>query len=759
MKEIGTRFYEFGSFKLDAAQRSLWQDENLVSLTPKAVETLIVLVESRGQVVEKETILNQVWQDTFVEESTLAQNIFTLRKVLGRDEKGNQFIETVPRRGYRFAADVTENFNNDNYFIIGKQTTTRIIAEQEEIETSEEPNATEIIVQKSGAKPKSFLYNKYLYFGLTIAVVLIFTAIYFAIYNFSHDSTNNFAATRFQKIESRMLTNSGNIQRIGLSPDGKYLAYAARSNGKQSLFLRNLTSPNNLELTPPTDKQFRGITFSPDSTQIFYVMDETTKENLIVASLYQISVLGGVSKKILEDVDTPVAFSPDGKKIAFTRYEPNVGSHLIIANSDGTELKILKTQQRPRVFGTDGVAWSPDGKFIASPVREISPQKNSYQLAVFSAADGTEQNFPSQKWTWIGQISWMSDGSGLIFPAWDENSEIMSDQIWTISFPDGNARKITQEISGFYGLGLTEKADALATLRSEKISSWWTANENDFSAARKISNIVGDMFSEKLGAEFTPDGRVVFASRESGNSNIWMMDADGKNRRPLTNESSENYSPTVSPDGNYIVFVSHRSGKKNLWRMKIDGTEVHKLTDGNAEEDPNFSGDGKTIIYTSYVNEVPMLWKIPLQGGAPTQITNKFTKKSVVSPDGKFVACLYPESEKNRLKLTILSAADSSVVKQFDTPAQEFGASFHWSSDGKNIVFVKNENGVSNLWEQPIDGSAPKQLTNFNEDQIFRFAFSRAGNQIIYERGAVLDDVILIRDKTVSQNELSVSLR
>jgi DNA-binding winged helix-turn-helix (wHTH) protein len=104
-------FYEFGAFRLDAQRHLLWRENAIVALTPKALETLMVLVCNHGYLVEKEHLLKSVWPDTFVEEATLAQNIFTLRKLLGSKEGSvHEFIQVVPKRGYRFVAPVTENF-------------------------------------------------------------------------------------------------------------------------------------------------------------------------------------------------------------------------------------------------------------------------------------------------------------------------------------------------------------------------------------------------------------------------------------------------------------------------------------------------------------------------------------------------------------------------------------------------------------------------------------------------------------------------
>jgi DNA-binding winged helix-turn-helix (wHTH) protein len=108
-------FYVFEDFTLDIPRKSLWRAGSLVSLTPKALDTLLVLLKYRGLVVDKDTLLSEVWTDTFVEEATLAQNISTLRRVLGSAPSSapdsapdKYFIETIPRRGYRFVREVRE---------------------------------------------------------------------------------------------------------------------------------------------------------------------------------------------------------------------------------------------------------------------------------------------------------------------------------------------------------------------------------------------------------------------------------------------------------------------------------------------------------------------------------------------------------------------------------------------------------------------------------------------------------------------------
>lgn len=136
MNNQTTPSYEFGEFRLDAEQRVLLRQGKPVTITPKALETLVVLVQHSGRIVNKEELIKAVWADTFVEEANLARNIWTLRKALGDEDTNHRYIETVPKRGYRFVAPVTELPIENADVLIQRRIRARIVSE--ELETSEE---------------------------------------------------------------------------------------------------------------------------------------------------------------------------------------------------------------------------------------------------------------------------------------------------------------------------------------------------------------------------------------------------------------------------------------------------------------------------------------------------------------------------------------------------------------------------------------------------------------------------------------------
>src|SRR5689334_18260489 len=127
-----SRFYEFGPYRIDTAERLLIRSNEPVPLTPKAYETLLALVENAGRSMEKDELIRHLWPDTFVEESTLSHNIYMLRKVLGDD---GRYIETLPKRGYRFIAPVTEVPPPAESVVLDEHTLTRVVIEETETRT------------------------------------------------------------------------------------------------------------------------------------------------------------------------------------------------------------------------------------------------------------------------------------------------------------------------------------------------------------------------------------------------------------------------------------------------------------------------------------------------------------------------------------------------------------------------------------------------------------------------------------------------
>ena len=527
------------------------------------------------------------------------------------------------------------------------------------------------------------------------------------------------------------LTSSGKAGFSAISPDGRYVAHMVNGSEGTSLWMRQVATSSSVQIVPPSDKWFLGVTFSPDGNYIYYVAGEKSSET---ATLYQMPVLGGPPKKLVEDLSTPVTFSPDGRQVTFIRSGfPNAEDSLIIASLDEAKERKLVTRKPPNYFVTyEGApAWSPDGKTIAY-ASYVQGKGNLYQMNVFglNLADGTEKALPSsQKWDWIDCVAWLRDGSGLLLNAIELGGQ--SSQIWQLS-SGGEARRITNDLNNYYGLDLTADSNTLVTSQVNRTSNIWIAPGGDSSRARQITSGTNNYRN----LEWTPDGKLVF---ESG-SDIWIIEADGSGQKQLTTEGRNNRMPSACAGG-YIVFSSNRQGARRIWRMDLDGSNQKQLTSGDMENFPTCSPDGKWVLYASSGSGVQNLWKAPIDGGNAVQLTNRFSGRPIISPDGKLIAVKYVNDPSSRkIVMALIPFEGGEPVKLLDIP----GFFVHWSPDGRAIHYLDNRGGSSNLWSRPIDGGPPKQLTDFRGDTLFSFAWSVDGKQLAVSRGTDTHDVVLI---------------
>lgn len=259
--------YDFDGFRVDTEQRCLWRGEKLVSLTPKAFETLLVLISNQGKIMSKNALLDEVWKDTFVEESTLAQNISTLRKTLAKYEKEKKFIVTIPRRGYRFIADVTEIVADEEVLFVEKRSVTHIVAEQEIVESSAE-TAIEPQTKTAPALQTSSFFSKRLLVAASLIIIPLLLIGFFAVSYFYQPNT--FYGSKFQKFQMNTLFSEANIKGVLASPDGKYLIVIKKKTDGDTISLKQIKDGNTIETLPNSDLNLIGATFSPNSDYVYY---------------------------------------------------------------------------------------------------------------------------------------------------------------------------------------------------------------------------------------------------------------------------------------------------------------------------------------------------------------------------------------------------------------------------------------------------------------------------------------------------------
>ena len=576
------------------------------------------------------------------------------------------------------------------------------------------------------------------------AVVLIMAAAGLGIYKWL---LRDAPVQHFSEIRLARLTNSGNAIDATISPDGKYIVYALSDRSSQSLYIRQVSTANDKLIVAPARVGFFGITFSPDGTELYYAV----KANLDAGTLYRIPVLGGTPNKVLEKIDAPVSFSPDGKQFVFIRsHYPNPGeSALVIANVDGSGERNLVVTKHPQRFSPlffAGPSWSSDGKIVAASVATMGGQS---KVSGFSVDDGSEKELTTATWQFAARVQWLPDMSGLLVVAGDNANTA---QLWHISYPGGQVRHVTNDLNSYRAISLTQDGKKFATVQSQGVVNLWLVPEGDAKNAVRLptGNVTSYFTSTGSNVAWAPDGRIVYVSNEGGQPDIWIADSDGNNRKQLTANGATNVSPVVTADGRYVVWVTWQQSKRNLWRMNLDGSNPIRLTSGLADSFPALSPDSRWVIYTAPHGVRPGLWKVSIDGGTPVQVSDHLATLSAVSPDGKSIAFTYPESPDpfappNRV--AVIPFEGGSDIKVFEITASGTAlAVLQWSNDGKSLLYTVTANNFTNIWSQPVDGGKPKQLTDFKDLLMTGFAWSRDGRQLACTRGTLVRDAILVTD-------------
>ena len=722
MNEQFPQFYEFGEFRLDAAKRLLWHNGEIVPLMPKAFDVLLKLVQNRGQVVTKDDLMTSVWHDTVIEENSLNVNVSALRKIFREKPNEHRFIVTVPGMGYEFVADVREVWN--------------------EPILPEPPNDLGLGNANFGlnfgqtTNPQSVIRNpqskRTVLFTIGAVVILIITGFGLSrLWNSSTVTQENHAP--FQVTHLAKLT-SGKAFQVAISPDGKQVAYIKEEADGQSLWLRQVAIDSEVRLVAPQKANYREVVYGRDGNFIYYTTFETDRAK---NKLYEIPALGGTPRKIFENVNSRFALAHDGQRLAFFRdNEEQQEQYLVVAQTDGTGERRVATNKMPDFcWGYLGPVWSPDDSRLACHAGHVG--ENIGKFIAVRINDGSTEDLTPREWKLSFSGEWTPDG--LIVSAQQRDEDQW--QLWQINPTNGAARRLTNDLHDYSGVSLTADGHTLATIQTVRLMNVWLV---DLSETRTTKQITAGA-SIYYDISFTPDDKLLYSTRTSGLADIWQTDLDGANRRQLTKNAGSNYSPVVSPDGRYLIFHSSRSGTYFLYRTSADGSNPQRLTNETDEEaTADISPDGKTVVFA-----FAQLKRVPIEGGTPVVLNDKYNYTPVISPDGKLIAAWHTDDFTNGLQLALFSIDKSGEpLKVFDIPLrQNFGERVRWTKDKKALLYINTRDGVSNIWRQPIDGSAPTQFTDFKTERIFSFDVSPDGKQLAIVRGAQAQDVVLLSDK------------
>jgi serine/threonine protein kinase/Tol biopolymer transport system component len=567
----------------------------------------------------------------------------------------------------------------------------------------------------------------------------------------SHHDT---APSSFMQMAIMPITSTGNVHSTSISTDGKWLAYVQDDKVGHGIWVRQLGTGSSAEVVPGSQGEISGLTFSRDGNYLYFVKRD---ESVGIGTLFQVPSLGGVPRQLIVDVDSPIDFSPDGMRIVFVRQvSKNKTSNLMIANADGANESSLLTLQSPAYLSSSGPAWSPDGQRIA-----VAETPNGdflkFDLETVAVASGVKTRLGTRDWGGPRQLAWLPDGSAIVFAA-PVDKMSLNPQIWQVSYPEAEARRITNDLNFYIGTTITADGSALATVQVSLVANLAITNFGSvisFSSPHQVTSGVGR--ADGLGGiTWAPGDNIIYGYYSGGAIRLASVAPDGSKLHDLALNAVEPLWPAACGDGQRFVFSARNQSQGiSVWRADVDGGNLKQVTTGNLDILPACSPDGKFVVYSD-VSGAGHVMRVGIEGGTPTQVTKEFMVSAQISPDNQTLAAFYRPDPSKGPKLAIVGLEGGEIRRLYDvtnearTGADDGGHKLEWTKDGKNVIYSVYKDEIASIWAQPVVATgaplaAPKRIASFPpETRVWAASISPDGKQILYSSGRDVTDAVLI---------------
>lgn len=703
MSNSEKHLYEFGAFVLDRRKAVLTNNGKPVSLTPKMFKLLDVLVANHGDISSKEDLLEQVWKGSFVEEGNLTYTIRQLRKVLGDDAKQPYYIETVPRRGYRFICPINVASEAGNS------------AGDRESRLNGPSRRTIVAV---------IAIVMFFACGVTIGATLL-------LLNGSSSSETSLLNKTYR---AQKITLSGNSFSPSISPDGSLVVYVVGQPATSTLFLYDIAKNSHFELYSLRQNRITGPIFSSDGRTIYFTQRSQNHSEL---DIYRISLLGGPAEFVLSQAQGWIDVSHDQSFITFVRCPRLKDDYCSIWLADlanpSSQQRLFTTKDHIEI-GANRI--SLDNKHVVFAGGESRSGGNEFGLFVTDLVNGETKTLEGNKFFYIRSVEWWPDGNGILATA-RHNSDTHF-RVWFIGF-NGITIPLGDDSETVSTLTIND-GGTLAV--AETIQGSFDITKFDLSTGKELGvqtpGIHGTLNNDKL----------IFASDRAGNFNIWSQNLDGSETLQLTNSRFRDISPVISPDGETVYFGSNRSGQIKVWAMSQDGSAQRQISDQSGGIPLSITADGQWVYYRS--QETYRLWRINTLTLAEELIWDDNLTHYAVSPSGEKIGIL--ANENGVRSIVIYDTELKTRLESFPYPDQNAKISnLFWTPNESSFAYILHnyEKVTPTLWMQDINikNALPKRMMDFGNlvvPESSSASFSADMKYFFISKGNWKHDVVLI---------------
>ena len=580
------------------------------------------MLQNPGRLIEKDEILNAVWNDCSVSDNSLTRSIATLRRLLGDDSREPRYIATVQTIGYRFLCPVV---------ISG--------GELSEAEIAGTPHERD----KHPSAPLPVSFSSRIRAPLKVAVVIALAACFvIATLLYSRFASRHIESSRLEELQLLstvpITTLTGVVGSPTFSPDGSQVAFAwdGETEGKgYDLYVKVIDAEKPLRLTHHPSAGMSAA-WSPDGSNIAVLRTGVGEES----GLYLVPPTGGPERKLATPGSSSrfgngVNWSPDGKRVVFSDQpsEPDNPLHLLAAAPLQLRILALDTLELTKV--ETGCIWvsnpmfSPRGTFLSWICNKAGISSSLWLLRLTGGK-------PTQLLTrddGISGTAWSGDELRIVFSSLENDGAI-----WEIQIARPSHLLRLPVAHGASHLAANPSRPGLAYVQGTNNVNIWRLDLQ--SAGAQPRSLVRSTRGQRA-PSISPDGKsIAFESDRNGAREIWVCDADGSSAQQVSRFGiATTGTPRWSPDSKLIAFDSRAGGESNIYTIDHRGGVPRKLKiDVGGNSLASWSQDGKWIYFVNGEDAgTPSVWKVPSSGGHAVPLADHGAFFPLESPDGQHV--------------------------------------------------------------------------------------------------------------------------
>ena len=646
----------FDRFELDLRSGELRKDGRKIRLQAQPFQLLAMLIENAGEVVTRDEVCRALWQaDTFVDfDHSVAAAVSKIREALGDSVENPRFLETLPKRGYRFIGKIKPE----------APVVMAVAKPQQSVELVPVPAANAWTSRKWAL-------------GLVGAAVLVAAAVLFGRLSRKPGSSQPMTVVPFTSYPGWETAPS-------FSPDGSRIAFswdngASKRSGRPGfdLYVKAIGSETVLRLTNHPS-EWISSTWSADGTQIAFhrlAADDT--------GIYVVPALGGPERKLLVthipySVAAPISWSSDGKWLAFSDTEngrPDGRAYLL----DMETLESHKFPHDPSCNHEGALTFSHSGQELAMLCVHNT---TSFEYLVTDLQGKSKRSLATRREFPLG-LAWSGDDKSLIVSGANGQDE----EFYAIRVSDGDVHKLP--VGDGEWPTISRDGHKLAfSLTDDRVNIWRKDLEHPEAPALQMLAST----RQQNNSQYSPDGRhVAFDSARSGTWSVWVADADGGNPVQISHEGPAGF-PRWSPDSQKITFdmAAEPSGLGGVYTADISDRVAHRLKTNVREADhPYWSHDGKWIYFRGSEGVGHQLYRCPVGGGDATLLAGSLDLvTSIESSDGK---ALYFPSRIANSNIMMLALDHSGATPQEVSGMPRVFDESQWTLAQDGIYFAPHD--------------------------------------------------------------------